>query len=357
MGHHLLAYDSDADTIPWTPCAYGVILGNLACDAWNFVGDAKLRAVVFDGKLRFDPSYPDPIPADGECLVRVKLAGICATDLQILQGYMDFRGVIGHEMVGEVVQGPETWLGKRVACEINCVCRKCDMCARGLSNHCPNRSVIGICNRDGCFADLVSVPVNNLHEIPKVVSDEEAVFIEPLAAAFQVVNQCRVDGNTKVTVLGSGRLGLLVAQVLKERGCPLVVVGRNPSTLLLAEKKGIQSVHIDELVPKQDRDVVVDCTGSPEGFELALQLVRPRGTIVLKSTYAQTGDINMAPIVVNEIQVIGSRCGPFPEAISALARQAVEVRSMISGIFPIERAVEALSSSPKSNQLKVLIKF
>ncbi|MFQ5591775.1 MAG: alcohol dehydrogenase catalytic domain-containing protein, partial [Phycisphaerae bacterium] len=202
-----------------------------------------MRAVTFDTKLMFDADFPDPRPGLEESLVSVQLAGICATDLHITQGYMKFHGVLGHEMVGTVVSGPDRLEGRRVACEINCVCRKCDMCLMGLAAHCRRRDVIGIDGRDGCFADLVAVPQRNLHVIPDVVSDEEAVFVEPLAAAYQVLAQCRIEQRTQVSVVGPGRLGLLVAQVLHSTGCGLTVVGRNPEKLLFCEKKGIQGIH------------------------------------------------------------------------------------------------------------------
>lgn len=316
-----------------------------------------MRAVTFDSKLSFDPRYPDAVPVEGEALIRVHLAGICATDRHILSGYLGFRGVLGHEMVGTVVAGSPAWRGKRVACEINAVCRRCDMCLRGLSNHCRKRTVMGIVGRDGCFADLVAVPERNLHVVPDAISDEEAVFIEPLAAAYQVLVQCPIDSRQIVSVLGSGRLGLLVAQVLKATGCKLTVVGRNREKLLLCEKRGIQSYHLDDLVARQDCDVVVECTGSPTGLKLAGELVRPRGTIVLKSTCAGTTPADLASIVVNEVRVVGSRCGPFPEAIHALARQAIDVKSMISRLFPIEQAVEAFAALARPEIIKVLLKI
>ncbi len=316
-----------------------------------------MRAVVFDRNLSLVTNQRDAEPSSGECLVRVRLAGICATDLQITRGYMDFSGVLGHEMVGTVVSGPAPWRDKRVVCEINCVCRRCEMCLAGLSNHCRKRTVLGIDGRDGCFADLVAVPERNLHAVPDVIADEEAVFVEPLAAAFQVLAQVTIDRRMKVTVVGPGRLGLLVAQVLKETGCKLTVVGRNEKKLLLCEKKGIQGIHVDRLVPRQDRDLVVDCSGTPEGLNIAMRLVRPRGTIILKSTYADPDRLNLAPIVINEVTLVGSRCGPFPEAINALARQAVDVRSLISRTFPIEQAVEAFDAARNPDNVKILLRI
>ena len=316
-----------------------------------------MRAVTFDQTPRFDGNRPDPAAGDGECLVRVHLAGLCATDLHILDGYMGFRGVLGHEMVGTVAAGPPEWRDRRVVCEINCVCGRCERCQSGLSNHCRNRTVLGIDGRDGCFADLVAVPIRNLHAVPDVVTDEQAVFVEPLAAAFQVLTQCPIGPRTHASVVGSGRLGILIAQVLATTGCKLTVIGRNAAKLDRCEKKGIQAIHVDELIPRQDRDVVVECSGSPEGMALAMALTRPRGTIVLKSTYAGAGSLNLAPIVVNEVTVVGSRCGPFPEAINALARGAVEVRSLVTRTYPIEQAVEALDAARRPEHLKILLKI
>lgn len=317
-----------------------------------------MRALVFDGRVTFRKDHPDPQPGRGEAVIRVRLAGICATDIEITRGYMGFRGVLGHEFVGVVVGGPKPWTGKRVVAEINCVCGQCDLCQRGLANHCRNRTVLGISGRDGCFADLVTVPVGNLHEVPESVSDEQAVFVEPLAAAFQVVKQCPVERRMQVAVLGSGRLGLLVAQVLQTTGCRLEVIGRNPLTLDFCDRKGIQARLVNEVVPRADRDVVVECTGAPEGFNLACRLVRPRGTIVLKSTYAAAGPgPDLSPAVVNEITVLGSRCGPFGEAINALARRQIDVLSMVTRQFPLSRGVEALEAAAEPSAIKVLLKI
>lgn len=317
----------------------------------------SLQAVTFDRTLRFASDHPDPTAGEGECLVRVHLAGICATDLHLTQGYMNFSGVLGHEMVGTVVEGSSPWQDKRVVCEINCVCRQCDMCLAGLANHCRRRTVLGISGHDGCFADFIAVPERNLHEVPDVLSDEEAVFVEPLAAAYQVAAQCAIDKRTTVSIVGAGRLGLLVAQVLTHTGCRLTVIGRNPKKLLFCEKKGIQAIPVDEVVPRQDRDVVVECTGAPAGLDVAMQLIRPRGTIVLKSTCANDTAPNLAPIVVNEVTLLGSRCGPFPEGINALARQAVDVRSMISRVFSLSDALEAFQAARHSEYIKILLRI
>ncbi len=319
--------------------------------------EPPVRAVVFDRSLRFDPDHLDPRAAEGECLVRVHLGGICATDVQITRGYLNFSGILGHEMVGTVVEGTDAWRGRRVVCEINCLCRTCELCQSGLSNHCRRRTVIGIAGRNGFFADLVAVPECNLHAVPEVLSDEQAVFTEPLASAYQILVQCPIDARSNVTVVGSGRLGILAAQVLKDKGCRLNVVGRNEKKLLLCEKMGIETTLVQDLIPRQDRDVVVECSGAPEGLELAMRLVRPRGTIVLKSTYAGGAARNLSALVVDEVTLLGSRCGPFPEAIKALARQAVEVRAMISRVFAIEQAVEAFEAARNPDNIKILLKI
>jgi len=315
-----------------------------------------VNALVFDSSLQFMADYPDPKPERGEVLIAVKLAGICTTDLEILKGYMDFKGVLGHEFVGEVIKGSRKWLGKRVVAQINCVCGQCDMCQRGLANHCRRRTVLGISGRDGCFADMIAVPEHNLYEVPDGISDEQAVFVEPLAAAYQVIMQRKVESRMQVAVVGSGKMGLLMAQVLRNTGCKLEVIGRNEFTLGFCEKKGIQTRKVSELIPRADRDLVVECTGSPEGFELATQMVRPRGTLVLKSTYAKTAAINMTPIAVNEIEVVGSRCGPFNEAISALVNGQIDVESMIARQLPLSKGVEAMEMADDPNNIKIMLK-
>jgi len=314
-----------------------------------------MRALVFDKSLRFDAQYPDAKPAPGECLVRVHLAGICSTDIQITRGYMGFSGVLGHEFVGTVVDGPDEWRSRRVAGEINCVCGKCALCQAGLANHCRARTVLGIAGHDGAFADLVAVPARNLHAVPEAITDEEAVFIEPVAAAWQVVKQVRIEPRMQVAVIGTGRLGLLVAQVLGTQACKLEVIGRNPATLALCERRHLRATHVNDVPRLNDRDVVVECTGSPDGLALALQLVRPRGTIVLKSTYAGDARIDLAPAVIHEVTILGSRCGPFGDAIASLVRRELDVRAMISKVFPIERGVEAMAAEDPAN-VKVLLK-
>jgi threonine dehydrogenase-like Zn-dependent dehydrogenase len=315
-----------------------------------------VNALVFKDGLRFEARYPDAVAGEGEVLIAVKLAGICATDLEIVKGYMGFGGVLGHEFVGTVVGGPREWRGKRVVAEINCVCGACSMCQHGLSNHCRRRTVLGIAGRDGAFADLIAVPQRNLHALPDNLSDEQAVFVEPLAAAFQVVKQLPIEKHMKVAVVGSGRLGLLVAQVLRSTGCKLEVVGRNPLTLGFCDRKGIQATRACEVVPRADRDVVVECSGSPDGFNLAAGLVRPRGTLILKSTYAKSAPLNLAAMVINEVNVLGSRCGPFPDAIKALARGDIDVETMVSRTLPLSQAAQAFELAADPRHIKILLK-
>lgn len=315
-----------------------------------------MKALVFDGQLRFDSRRPDPIPADGDTLVRVHQAGVCSTDLEICRGYMGYTGVLGHEFVGTVVESPDLSLvNKRVVGEINCPCGRCEYCKSGLANHCPARTVLGILNHDGAFADYVRLPSGNLHVLPDNVDDDKAVFVEPLAAAFQVLRQVRVDAKTWVTVLGDGRLGLLVAQVLRNAGVPVRVIGRHVEKMALCEKWQIHTRHVNEIKPRHDQHVVVDCTGSAAGFELATNLVRPRGTIVLKSTFASGQPMNLSPLVVDEVTVVGSRCGPFGDAIRALQRDSVDVLSLVSRRMKIEQGVEALDYAGRPGVMKVIV--
>ena len=315
-----------------------------------------MRALVFNQSLSFTTRHPEPAAAAGDTLVRVRQAGICATDLEITKGYMGFKGVLGHEFVGEVVESPDkALLNQRVVGEINVVCGRCDLCVAGLSSHCRKRSVLGILNHDGAFADHVRLPATNLHVLPRTVDNDQAVFVEPLAAAFQVLKQIKLDGRKWVTVLGDGRLGLLVAQVLQSVGCPVRVIGKHPEKLALCEKWSIRSRPLADIAPRRDQDVVVDCTGSAAGFELASQMVRPRGTIVLKSTFAGGKPLNLASLVIDEVTVIGSRCGPFREAIRALAEKEIDVLSLIHRRMRLDQGVEAMSVAARPGVLKVLL--
>ncbi|MBU0640785.1 MAG: alcohol dehydrogenase catalytic domain-containing protein [Planctomycetes bacterium] len=318
-----------------------------------------MDALLFDprqpGHVAFVADHPEPQRRRGEVLVRVHLAGICATDLELVRGYMGFAGVPGHEFVGTVVAGSRDLKGKRVVAEINCVCRTCDMCRRGLTSHCRRRTVLGISGRDGAFAQFISVPARNCHVVPRALDDARAVFVEPLAAAVHVATQQRIDRTMRVAVLGVGRLGLLVAQVLALRKCRLTAIDRAPAAVAMCERLGVAGQALADVKPAADFDVVVECTGRPDGLRLALELVRPRGTIVLKSTYALPGDRNLAPLVVNEVRVVGNRCGPFPPALRLLCAGKIQVEDMIAGTYALRRGPEAFAAAAEPGNIKILL--
>ena len=295
---------------------------------------------------------PEPQGCDETVVVRVNLAGVCNTDLEIAQGYMGFRGVLGHEFVGSVEYGPEEWRGQRVVGEINFACQSCPICAQGLQRHCPSRRVMGIHEADGCFAELVRVPAANLHPVPDSVPDEAAVFTEPLAAAFEILEPV-VEGE-RCVVLGDGKLGLLVAQVLHQAGARVLAVGRHPEKLRILEKRDIETCLASDFRGEL-ASLVVEATGSAEGFEQAVAVTRPRGTLVLKSTVAESPGTNLAPLVIDEITVVGSRCGPFPPALRALETRAVDVSSLMTDRVPLARADEALRRAGEPGVLQILI--
>ncbi|MBI5759515.1 MAG: alcohol dehydrogenase catalytic domain-containing protein [Planctomycetales bacterium] len=313
-----------------------------------------MRAIVLtDEGPTFTDRHPELVPRAGEVVVRVLMAGICETDLQLIRGYMGFRGVLGHEFVGVAESGP--WSGRRVVGEINCSCRTCETCRSGMPNHCPHRTVIGILNHDGAFADRVLVPQDNLHLVPDEMDSRTAVFTEPLAAAFQIPTQVSLHRDRQVVVLGDGRLGNLCAQVVRLHAARTLVIGKHDRKLALLNRLGIETARVADVTPKKFADVVVDCTGSPTGFETALRFVKPRGTIVMKTTVAGAPPTNMAPVVIDEITVIGSRCGPFPAALEALRTKRIDVASLIDGEYPLERGLEALERAGSVGTLKILL--
>ena len=312
-----------------------------------------MRAVyLFSGQIQFQPDY---IPADTDAdliPVQVLKAGICETDLQLKKGYMNFQGVLGHEFVGIATRG--RFAGKRVVGEINCACAKCSFCQRALPRHCPHRSVIGILNHDGAFADTVFVPEQNLHVVPDNVTAEQAVFTEPVAAACRILEQVQITPDSKVIIFGDGRLGNLCAQVLKTTDCELLVVGKHAWKLDQLRALGINTCHLAELVPSGDFDFVVDCTGSPSGFESAINCVTPCGTIILKTTVAEAQSVHLAPVVINEVTVLGSRCGPFAPALHMIANREVQVDALVSAKYPLEDALQAFEHAERGDALKVL---
>ncbi len=312
-----------------------------------------MRAVVLDEQGLRVTDRPVPQPQPGEVLVRVLKAGLCETDLQLVRGYMSFQGILGHEFVGIAESG--MYRGQRVVGEINCSCGQCQTCRAGLSTHCPNRSVLGILNHDGAFADFIAVPERNLHPVPEQVSTNHAVFVEPLAAAFQVLEQVAIHPNSIVIVLGDGRLGNLCAQVISQTGCQLTVVGKHARKLDLLSNRGIRTTLVANVDVDRQADIVIDCTGSTTGFEMALRLLKPRGTLVLKTTVAGTQSLAMAPIVIDEITVIGSRCGPFPPALRALEDRRIDVDSLIDAIHPLDDAIAAFDRATSTPTLKLLL--
>lgn len=331
-----------------------------------------MRALLFQNtSLKLDYNYPTPTLIEGEALIRVSMAGICNTDLEIVRGYLGFQGVLGHEFVGIVedvyrepgASTPKSLIGKRVVGEINAACHRpdCTYCHRGMPTHCPNRTTLGIVNRDGAFADYVMLPVENLHVVPDNVSDEEAVFVEPLAANFEMLEQVHLKPTDTVVVLGDGKMGQLAAQVLRLSGCDVMMVGRHEEKLALAARYGARTYVLNDaasfgLENGQRVDMVVECTGSAQGLELALRLVRPRGTLILKSTVADKSTLNLAPIVIDEIRVQGSRCGPFAPAIRALSQKLVDVHPLISTQFSLDEGLAAFQHAQQKGVLKVLVK-
>jgi len=315
-----------------------------------------MRALIFDGKLALR-DIDKPVPEPGEALIRVTLAGICGTDREILKGYSAFRGVIGHEFVGKVVESAEAaWIGARVVGEINISCGECVWCLRGLGRHCPRRTVMGIVNRPGCFAEYVALPLRNLHPVPAAIPDEAAVFVEPLAAAAEILAQMRLEPGTGVVVLGDGRLGLLVAQVLKNAGAQVILVGKHAWKLELARPWGIRVMTESQSeLRAASVPVVVEATGSPRGLEEALRLVEPRGTVVMKSTFHDPARFDATKVVVDEVTLIGSRCGDFSAALDLLQRGQVRVQPLLSKVFPLEESLEAFEYLERTACLKVCL--
>jgi len=307
-------------------------------------------------RLAFRDDLAGPPLADGEAVVRVRLAGICGTDLELLRGYYPFAGVPGHEFVGIVEEAPSApeWIGRRVVGEINAACGTCATCRAGRRTHCPARTVLGIRGRDGAFAERLALPVVNLHEVPAAVPDEEAVFTEPLAAALQIQAQVPLRADQRVLVLGAGRLGTLVARTLARTGAQVRVAAR-----LDARRDQLRAAGVDAVAPEEvlagSADVVVDCTGHPEGFAGARAAVRARGTIVLKSTYAGEAPVNLSSVVVDEITVVGSRCGAFAPALELLAARALPVADLVQARYALARGVDAFAEAARPGALKVLL--
>ena len=305
-------------------------------------------------ELQLKKDLPIPELQPGEARVRVLRAGICNTDLELLRGYYPYTGILGHEFVGIVESGAANLANQRVVGEINAACGKCHFCLTNQPTHCEHRTVLGIMNRNGAFAEYLTLPVVNLHPVPDQVTTEVATFTEPLAAALEITEQVAIAPEHKVLVVGDGKLGQLVAQTLALTGCNLVVIGRHADKLEKLASRGIK-VGFEDIVIPRSFDVAVECTGNPDGFNLALSGLRPRGTLVLKSTYAGKLTLDASALVVDEITVVGSRCGPFDKALDLLSQDKVDVTSLIETCYPLDEGLAAFAHAQQRGTLKVLL--
>ena len=314
-----------------------------------------MRALWLENRqLTLRDDLPVPTPPPGEALVRVLMAGICNTDVELTRGYYPFAGILGHEFVGLVEQGPEELRGARVVGEINATCGSCEACRNGRPTHCENRNVLGIAGRNGAFAQWLILPVANLHVVPEDLATERAVFTEPLAAALEIQQQIAIRESDRVLVVGDGKLGQFIARTLALTGCRLTVTGRHAGKLALLERAGIATIGADAIVPRSF-DVAVECSGSASGFELAHKALRPRGTLVMKSTYAGELTFNASAVVVDEITIVGSRCGPFEPALRLLANGEIDPTDLIHARYPLRDAIAAFEHAQRPGVLKVLV--
>ncbi len=321
-----------------------------------------MKAVVFDNELKLVSDYAKPVPKKGEALVKVALAGICNTDYEITKGYMGYVGVLGHEAVGvveDVNDEDKSLIGKRVVPEISYGCKKsdCPWCAEKMYRHCPERHTLGIVNKDGVFAEYFTMPIEVLFEVPENVTNRQAVFVEPLAAALEITEQHHIKPYEKVVVLGDGKLGIITALALNAQNLDVTLVGKHQNKLDIAKSQGVKTALLNEFPVEKKYDVVVEATGSISGFETALALTKPRGVLVLKSTVAASKEFNLAPIVIDEITVLGSRCGQFPAALRMLASNKVDFSSLISGVYSVDDAITAFEKNKEKETLKVLLQF
>lgn len=315
-----------------------------------------MRAItIHRGALQFRDDLPEPEPAEGEIVLDVVQAGICETDLQLSRGYMGFSGILGHEFVAVASAGK--FAGRRVVGEINCNCRQCPRCRRDLGNHCAHRTVIGIDRHDGAFAERVAVPELNLHALPDSVSDDEAVFVEPLAAALQINEQVNFGSSDRVLILGDGRLAYLCAQAIRLRTGDVTVIGKHPRKLARFEALGMPAHDLETANPEKNFDVVVDCTGSETGLPLALRCARPRGTVVMKTTVASEHRLSLASVVIDEITILGSRCGPFAKAIRALEEKSIDVSGLVTHRYGLESVQDAMKSAVDPAAFKVVFEI
>lgn len=319
-----------------------------------------MRAVVFDETLKIDENYAKPTPKKGEALIRINYAGVCNTDAEIIKGYMGYKGILGHEFVGvveEVNDEDKSLLGKRVVGEISDACEDCEMCHLGLQRHCGNRVTMGILNHDGCMAEYLTWTIKDLLEVPANVTDEEAVLVEPLAAGLEILEQIHIQPIERLLILGDGKLGLLTALGLHASNVDVTLVGKHENKLDIAKAQGVKTMLLSELEIKPEWDYVVEATGSSSGFETAMALTKPRGTLVLKSTVADSKPMNLAPVVINELRVQGSRCGRFKPALRVLESHKIDVKPLISRIYESKDSIEAFEENKSRESIKVIIKF
>lgn len=319
-----------------------------------------MKALIFNEKLELKTDYKKATLKENEALIKVTMAGICNTDYEITKGYMGYNGILGHEFVGEVIEingQDKSLLNKRVVGEINLGCNDCAWCAQNLARHCPNRSTLGILNKDGCFCEYLTMPIQNLLEVPENVTDEEAVFVEPLAAACEILEQKHIRPDEKVVVLGDGKLGLLIALTLNAMGLDVLLVGKHQNKLDIAKAQKVKTILLNDIKIEPIYDVVVEATGSVSGFETSVALTKPRGTLVLKSTIATGKELNLAPIVINEITVLGSRCGQFAPALRLLEQEKIDVKPLISKIYDFDDAIEAFEANKQKDTIKVLMRI
>ncbi|MBF0177776.1 MAG: alcohol dehydrogenase catalytic domain-containing protein [Magnetococcales bacterium] len=318
-----------------------------------------MRGLFWNGRWQLRHDLPLPEVPPGEALIRIRLAGICGTDLAIARGYLNFQGIPGHEFVGDVVAPQDSaWHGRRVVGEINGVCGTCPPCQRQEQSHCLRRTTLGIRGRQGVFADYCLLPLANLHAVPEAITDTMAVFVEPLAAAQEIVQQCHIRPTDRVMVVGDGRLGQLIARVLRLTGCDLTVVGHHPDKLQPLAKMGMSTcLEASSAMGQGSADWVVECTGRLAGWETARRLVRPRGTIVLKSTLPEKALLDTSAWVVDEITVRGSRCGPFPPALRLLAAGLIPVTDLVEEVHPLSDGVTAMERAGRHGARKVLIRM
>ncbi|MBR6299246.1 MAG: alcohol dehydrogenase catalytic domain-containing protein [Candidatus Gastranaerophilales bacterium] len=322
-----------------------------------------MKALVYNKELKLDNNYPVPDLKENEVLIKTLMVGICNTDYEITKGYMGYQGVLGHEFVGIVEKTGSNvdkyLINKRVVGEINLACNNCEWCHKGLGRHCPNRSTLGIFKKDGCFSEYFTLPKENVIEISDNIDDETATFTEPLAAAYEILEQLHIRPDSKVALVGDGKLGLCISLVFSALNIDFIHIGKHEEKLNISKSNGVKTMLLSELKDchKKSFDFVIEATGSTGGFELSSSLVKPRGTLVLKSTITAKEGLNLASIVVDEITVVGSRCGQFRPILRLLEQGKINVKPLISGIYSVDDFEKAFEENSKKNTLKILVRF